>query len=348
MESEFKLKALRYEELLQPSGGSDKESVGVVSDDLRGEGEEVAPSWLKDYMEKGTLPQAPSPVPQAAPYHECVALMVMKADATSKDATWSEALVDYTVQFGQPYPAVTHVELWIGDRPTEPAEDNHFSTYLGAKRGALWTSGLTDSKKFYSSTAWSAIPIFASDVERRMRSECNLHCGTPYPPVATLWQYPMSIWPLRGLSGFLDDRINAPAHCAALSARILRSALPEIALLQPSHWYGPSSLYLELSAPERMEQALAVQRPVVRSLAEEREEDRLADMLTMHSDDEVIEMHASEARQALHALSIKVLAAGSRQGDQGQQDQDKFRVAQERLARGLTRYTWLNRKLKRR
>ena len=342
MDSEFKLKALRYEEMLEPGSSSDRGVVGVGGK----LGEEVVPPWLKDYVSTGTLPQGASLVSQAAPYHECVALMVMKADATSKDATFTEALVDYTVQFGQPYPAVTHVELWIGDRPTETSEDNHFSTYLGAKKGALWTSGLTDSKKFYSSAAWSAIPIFATDVERRMRSECNLHCGTPYPPAATLWQYPMSIWPLRGFSGFLDDRINAPAHCAALSARILRSALPEIALLQPSHWYGPSSLYLELSTPERMERALAAQRPVVRSQAEEEEDDRLADTLTLHSDDEVIEMSVSDARQALHALSIRVLAAGSLQeSDQGQQDQDKFRAAQERFARGLTRYTWLNRKL---
>ena len=343
MDSEFKLKALRCEEMLEPSSSSSTSDRGVVGVGGKLEAE-VAPSWLKNYVSTGTLPHGASLVPQAAPYHECVALMVMKADATSKDATFTEALVDYTVQFGQPYPAVTHVELWIGDRPTETGEDNHFSTYLGAKKGALWTSGLTDSKKFYSSAAWSAIPIFAADAERRMRSECNLHCGTPYPPAATLWQYPMSIWPLRGLSGFLDDRINAPAHCAALSARILRSALPEIALLQPSHWYGPSSLYLELSTPERMERALAAQRPVVRSQAEEEEDDRLADILTLHSDYEVVEMRTSDARQALHALSIKVLDAGTRQGDH-EQDQDKFRAAQERFARGLTRYTWLNRKL---
>jgi len=342
MDSEFKLKAKRCEELLGPSSSSEQGVVGV-GDHV---GEDVAvPGWLKEYVNKGVVPQALASVPQAAPHHhDCVALMVMKADATSKDATWGETLVDTTVQFGQPYPAVTHVELWIGDRPAESGEDNHFSTYLGAKKGALWTSGLTDSKKFYSSAAWSAIPIVAADAERRVRSECNLHCGTPYPPAATLWQYPMSIWPLRGLSGFLDDRINAPAHCAALTARILRSAVPEVALLHPSHWYGPSALYLELSAPERMERTLAAQRPVVRSQAEEEEDDRLADILTLHSDDEVVEMSTADARQALHALSIKVLVAGSRDGEHGQ-DQDKFRAAQERYARGLTRYTWLNRKL---
>ena len=126
-----------------------------------------------------------------------------------------------------------------------------------------------------------------------MRAECNLHCGTPYPPAASLWQYPMSIWPLRAFSGFLDDRINAPAHCAALSARILRSAFPRSALPQPSHWYGPSSLYLELSTPERMERALALQRPVVRSQWRRSATSSSPTPLRCYSDDEVIGMAAA-------------------------------------------------------
>jgi hypothetical protein len=309
-------------------------------------------SWLQAYQlarAAGVGGLAESRAARASPPQppQTVALMVMKADATSKDATWGEAFVDRTVQLGQPYPAVTHVELWVGDRPGESSEDNHFSTYLGAKRGALWTSGLSDSKKFYSSTAWSAVPIVAPAVERRVRSECKLHCGTPYPPAALLWQYPWSTWPLRGFAGLLDDRINAPAHCAALSARILRSAVPELQLPQASHWYGPSALYLEMSSPERMEWGLRALRPVVRSDIEEEQDEKLAELLTRHSDDEVVGMSTADARQALHALSIEVLRAGSRRGGR-EVDQDAFRSAQERYARGLTRYTWLNRKLNQR
>ena len=333
MANEFKLKAKRYEEMLAAPGG--EERVGV---------EQVPAAWLDEYRKEGVLPVAAAANPKPGPVPSTVALMVIKADATSKDATFAEALIDRTVQFGQPYPAVTHVELWIGDQPGDKLEDNHFSTYLGTKKGALWTSGLTDSKKFYSSTAWSAIPLVASDVERRVRAECNLHSGTPYPPAAVLWQYPMSIWPLRAFSGFMNDRINAPAHCAALSARVLRSALPEVGLPQPSHWYGPSSLYLELSKPERMERALAAARPVVRSQVEEERDDELADALTLHSDEEVVAMSTADGRQALQALSIQVMRAGSRQGG-AEVDQDVFRDAQERFARGLTRYTWLNRKM---
>ena len=335
MTGDFKAKAQRYEEMLVAANGS--EPVPTQDDATK-----MPEAWRSAFLEQGLIQ---SPVVKASPeaVPDMVALMAMKADATSQNASFTETLVDQTVQFGQPYPAITHVEMWIGDRPNEKTEDNHFSTYLGATRGALWTSGLTDSKKFYSSAAWSAIPIFAPNVERRMRTECNLHCGTPYPSAAVLWQYPMSIWPFRSLSSLMDDGINAPAHCAALSARILRSAVPEISLPHASHWFGPSSLYLELSTPERMERALATQRPVVRSQAEEEQDDALADQLTLGSDDEVIGMSRPDARQALNALSVYVLKAGSRVKG-ADPDQDAKRAAEERFARGLMRYTWLYRK----
>ena len=286
------------------------------------------------------------------------AMLFLKADKTSETATWTEAFVDHTVQFGQPYPAVTHCEMWIGERVGRPGDDNHFSTYLGAKNGAMWTSGLADSERFYgcskpvegvltrrtARSSWSAIPIFALEGAEKLRRECNLHHGTPYPPAFLLWQYPMSTWPLRAFSGLVDDRINAPAHCAALSARILRTTLPEThTLAHPSHWYGPSSLYLELATPMRMEATLAREQPTVRAQVEEEELDRLADTLVQHSDDEVAGMQTEDAHKALRQLAIHVLRAGSRVGD-AEVDQDDFREAQERYAFGLCRYTWKFRK----
>ena len=97
-----------------------------------------------------------------------------------------------------------------------------------------------------------------------------------------------------------------------------------------------------------MERALAMQRPVVRSQVEDERDERLADILTLHSDDDVVSMPAADARQAIRALAIQVLRAGSRKGRGGvsaEVDQDTFRAAQERLARAVTRYTWLNRKV---
>ena len=60
-----------------------------------------------------------------------------------------------------------------------------------------------------------------------------------------------------------------------------------------------------------MERALAMQRPVVRSQVEEERDEELADILALHSDDEVVAMSAAEARQAVQALSVQVLRAGA-------------------------------------
>ena len=147
MAQDFKTKAQQYEDMLV-RGEADEENGAAelpvqwqqAIAEVRGAGSAAA----------ATAEEKPTPNPSPA-VPDMVALMVLKADATSKDASFAEAVIDRTVQFGQPYPAVTHVELWIGERPGELAEDNHFSTYLGAKKGALWTSGLSDSKKFYSS-----------------------------------------------------------------------------------------------------------------------------------------------------------------------------------------------------
>ena len=377
---DFKEKARRYAQALE-GGATGAEAELEVA--LEAEAVPKSEPWVREEAEEGgeegeeepaAAPPAPKlyPAPVAArgvamgePVEASLlanpntAMLFLKADRASENATWGDALVDHAVQFGQPYPAITHCEMWIGERGNKPNDDNHYSTYLGAREGATWTSGLSDSRRFYgcgnavteditrrmARSSWSAIPIFALNGAEKLRRECNLHHGTPYPPAVLLWQYPMSTWPLRAFSGLVDDRVKAPAHCAALSARILRAALPETAALaHPSHWYGPSSLYLELATPSRMEQALAAVQPTVRDDDVEKELDRLADTLAQHSDDEVATMRRGDAHKALKQLAIHVLRAGSRADIASEVDQDDFREAQERYAWGLCRYTWKHRK----
>jgi len=347
-----------------------EEAEGTSSEDeeeLSSSEDEQTPAKLQSTPAPGLAAATPAsadePVEASLLANPSVAMLFLKADKTRDDASWGEAIVDRTVQFGQPYPAVTHCEMWVGERANKPSDDNHFSTYLGATTadgkvlGATWTSGLANSCGFYACgdsvteeitrrmarSSWSAVPIFAPNAAEKLRRECNLHQGTPYPPGFLLWQYPMSTWPLRAFAGLADDRVKAPAHCAALSARILRTALPQtVAFAHPSHWYGPSSLYLELTTPTRMEQTLAAVQPTVRAKVEEEALDRLADTLTQHSDDDVAAMRRKDAHKALEQLAIHVLRAGSR-SDGAEVDQDDFRDAQERYAWGLCRYTWKHR-----
>ena len=91
--------------------------------------------WLKDGAETIALSSKSESVPGAAARcHHWWRSWCMKADATSKDATWGEALSTSTVQFGQPYPAVTHVELWMGDQPTERARTTTSARTLEPRR----------------------------------------------------------------------------------------------------------------------------------------------------------------------------------------------------------------------
>ena len=276
--------------------------------------------------------------------------MALAADEQSKDAGFVTTCIDLSVQsLGQPNPAMTHCELWVAE--AQPNDDNHFGQYLGQKdamgelTGALWTSDLPTSRDFYRSKAWVAVPVFAVDVEARARAECDLNQGTPYPSVWTLFDYPWSVWPLRSLSGlFKSDSTNAPAHCAALSARILRHALPELKLRHASHWYGPASLYLELSTPHQMKRALHLQRPpgLVRSLAEDQEDDALLETLLLGNDEEVAAMTPVESRKAVAVAAIKVLEAGA--GDSADDvDQTLFLKAQRDYAQAMVRHTWVGR-----
>jgi hypothetical protein len=279
-------------------------------------------------------------------------LVAMRADAVSDGAGMMGTCVDISVQtLGQPSPALTHCELWIGEEKAE--DDNHFGQYLGQMgtngklSGSLWTSQLDSSKQWYANESWVAVPVFAVDAETRVRSECEANLGTPYPSKWTLFDYPWSVWPLRSFSGwFLSDEINAPAHCAALTARILRRALQELCLRHGSHWYGPSSLYLELSTPYQMRRALELQRPpgVQRSTAADEADDALLATLIGENDETVAGMSATDSRRAVYVAAIKVLQAGS---TKPQVDQDEFLESQKNYARAMFRHTWIGRKARR-
>ena len=278
----------------------------------------------------------------------------MAADETNKDAGIVSACIDLSVQtLGQPNPAMTHCEIWVAEKKS--TDDNHFGQYLGQKdpqtgklTGALWTSELATSREFYRSRSWCAVPVYAVNAEERVRAECDVNQRTPYPSVWTLFDYPWSVWPLRGISGlFKSDGVHASAHCAALTARILRRALPEMKLRHNPHWYGPASLYLELSTPHQMRRALHLQRPpsVVRSQAEDEEDDALLRVLLEQSDEVVADMTAADSRRAVSVAAINVLKAGSggEREDVDEVDQTLFLKAQRDYAQAMFRHTWVGR-----
>lgn len=285
--------------------------------------------------EGARVPDAVSKRPNDAVY-----LLMLEGDAPNPEWTFFEKALDLAVQTVQPSPALTHVELFVP--PRREGEEPHFGTYLGKEAG--WGSDFGDSVDFYLNEArngpsWRAIPVFAHGAVDRVRAVANDHSKTPYASVYRAFNYPFSCPPFRSLAWALNDERGTPAHCASLTARILRRALPEIELPHPSAWFGPSTLYLELSRRERVEadQIKLQEAATLRSLPEEEEEVTGADGLVRASDDAVSAMSDAECEAGVRLLTKKVVDAAVL-GDPTMQ-----RLAEKQLARGLLRWSLVQR-----
>ena len=190
---------------------------------------------------------------------------IVGLEADSPDANWTflQRSIDTVVQSFQPSPVLTHVELVLPPPEdglpagTSPNADPHmnFATYLGRKAG--WGTTFENAEDFYlgkNFDAWRAIPIVAWDAPQRLRSVCeSQHVETEYAAWYRLYNYPFSVPPLRSFAWALEDEPKTPAHCAALTARCIRHALPESELPNSSAWYGPSTLFLEMGRKARMQ-----------------------------------------------------------------------------------------------
>lgn len=230
----------------------------------------VEDALRREEQQQPQQPTTPPPAPPAAPASRLggriVYLLALEADPPDPDWNFSQRALDSLVQAFQPTPVLTHVELLIPPEydpdPALHAEQYaHFATYLDKQSG--WGSSFPKSKQFYTrgnnAESWRAVPIVAVDAPARVRIACETHKDTPYGRlfkwriVPRLFDYPFSVPPLRSLAWTLSDEPRADAHCATLTARCLRDALPQLDLPHPSAWFGPSTLWIELARRDRME-----------------------------------------------------------------------------------------------
>ena len=167
-------------------------------------------------------------------------------EEVNRSHTLSQRLLDCAIQTFQPPPTMMHVEILL---PPSQSEEHllHFATYIGAKSG--WQLGHKENVGYYlrgeNAGRWRAVPVFASDAVVRIRQECELERGVPY----SLARYVSSVYPFRALASALSEERRAPAHCATLTARVLKNALGYGAPVpQSANWYGPASLYSAVSA----------------------------------------------------------------------------------------------------
>ena len=279
-------------------------------------------------------------VEQKGSVQQVAYLLMLEGDEPNEKWKWWETALDAVVQSAQPAPAMTHTEILL---PPESATDEmHFALYLGkqAHFGSTFGGGL----KFYldpqgNAKSWRAVPIVGQDAVRRLRAECAKHVGTNYGSVYRLFNYPFSVPPGRSMAWTLDDTVGSPAHCASLTARCLRRALPELGLPKPSAWYGPSTLYLELTRSSRMvsyKQYLDDAKTVQATVETERAATS-AEMLLRGSDDSVIKLSQEDCQSGIDLLTAKVVDAAING------DATIERVQQKNLARAMLRWSQVNR-----
>jgi hypothetical protein len=301
--------------------------------------------WARILSENDSMPtmhhHAPSASGNASPHQQVAYVLSLEGDEPNPKWSWWETTLDALVQSSQPAPAMTHTELLL---PPESGDDQemHFALYLGKQ--AHWGSVFGGGKKFYldpqgNAKSWRAVPIVGQDAVRRLRVECSKHSGTPYGPVHRLFNYPFSMPPGRSLAWLLDDSVGSPAHCASLTARCLRRALPELGLSHPSAWYGPSTLYLELARESRMasyKQYLA-DDATVKATVELETAAKSADTLLRGSDDSVVALSHEECQCGIDLLTSKAVDAAV------DGDVTAERLTQKNLARALLRWSQINR-----
>lgn len=265
-------------------------------------------------------------------------LLFLEGSDPKPDTPMSKRVLDYLVQNLQPEPALTHVELFIP--PGSPAHDTHFSTYLGMR--ANWGRQFKGGADFYlaeNRTLWSAVPVMALDAADRMRLECEAHVNTPYGDFwPSLYRYPLATPPFRAFSGWVGDTTRrSQAHCASLTARCLRCGLPELGLPHASAWYGPTTLYLELTRRERFEQYAAqrAELQTLRTLPDEEGVVDAANTLVWGADASVAELNEEVCAEAVELLCDRVVEAGCCL------DERKQHEAQKHLGLALVRWSQL-------
>jgi hypothetical protein len=232
-----------------------------------------------------------------------------------------DRLITFAVQHLQPSPVMTHVELVVPCRPGE-REPVNFATYIGETSG--WKADRRENQNYYLRThanQWRAVPVFEHQAARRVREACNGSQGVEY----SLLRYVTAASCFRGVSAVVPDLPRSPAHCATLVARMLKESIG--AVLHTGAWYGPASLFAELT--EQLRQR--AMRPTVSELGPDslvREQQLLRGV-----DAAVGAMGDAEALDAIRVLTLKVSAA-AHQGDAVSQ-----RILQKQLATGLLRWS---------
>ena len=244
-------------------------------------------------------------------------------------SSWESAL-ETAIEMLQPSPALLHCELLIPPIPRDEGHRTSFATYVGRKSG--WQTDKLDGCGYYlieNIGRWRAVPVFKNKAAIRLRSECDNELGVDY----SMSKYITALAPFRWTSALLSDDRRSPAHCATLTARVLRNSAVHT-LAKPSASYGPSTLYQELvaAATSKASSVGAARWEGVPSGVEENLEQLLRGVMSQET---VANVGDEGCNQVVHALTMRACNA-LLEGDASME-----RLSQQQLATALLRWTVL-------
>lgn len=217
----------------------DKREAGVMSS--------LKTTEISSFLKSRTRQSSVS-APVESPSCDVVYAIFLESRA-EPDPAWgaAERLLHNAVKLFQPAPGLAHCELVIPPIPQDEGLRSQFSTYLGAQ--SAWQNERYENERFYlieNANHWRAVPVFSENLAAKVRCECDAELGVKY----SLLRYVSALPPFRYLSGLMSDTRRAPAHCATLTARVLKNALvgDDTAPVHSSAYYGPTTLYHELNS----------------------------------------------------------------------------------------------------
>jgi len=235
-----------------------------------------------------------------------------------------DSLITYVVKHLQPSPVMVHVEIIVpcSERSYEPV---NFATYMGCKSD--WQRNTEVNRAYYLGTTankWRAVPVFGKHAASLVREACNKSVKVEY----SLFRYVTAAWGVRTLAAIVPDGSREPAHCATLTARVLKKGITGL-LSHASAWYGPASLYAELC------RYLGARGIVPETTAMGEEVWAHVETLLRHRDEDVVSMTHDEYMRAIRALTLKASAAESAN------DPAMAVMTQKQLANALFRWSIL-------
>lgn len=235
-----------------------------------------------------------------------------------------DSLISYAVKHLQPSPVMVHVEIVVPcfEGSYQPV---NFATYIGCKSG--WQGNTQFNREYYLGTTankWRAVPVFGKHAARLVREACDESVGVEY----SLFRYVTAAWGVRKLAAIVPDGSREPAHCATLTARVLKKGISGL-LSHASAWYGPASLYAELC------RGLGAREIVAETTAMGDGVSAHVDTLLRHRDEDVASMNHGEYMSAIRALTLKASAAESAD------DPAMAVMTQKQLANALFRWSVL-------